>query len=111
MQDIEQIQQNAQVELAAVADARALEEFRIKYLGKKGLVQEMYAALAAASKEDKPLLGKNANILKNALTQMFEEKQAQVAAAEKKASNGAGYFPAWGGLGKRSPACSASDDG
>lgn len=86
MQDIEQIQQNARADLNAVMDARALEEFRIKYLGKKGLVQEMYAALAAAAKEDKPLLGKNANILKNTLTQMFEEKQAQVAAAEKAAS-------------------------
>lgn len=86
MMDIEQIQNNARAELSAVSDAKALEEFRIKYLGKKGVVQEMYAALATASKEDKPLLGKNANILKNALARMFEVKQAEVAAAEKAAS-------------------------
>ncbi len=86
MWDIEKIQKDAHAELDAVIDARDLEEFRIKYLGKKGIVQEMYASLAAASKEDKPLLGKNANILKNALMAAFEKKQAHVTEREQAAA-------------------------
>lgn len=86
MIDIAHIEQQAKEELNSVADSASLEAFRIKYLGKKGLVQEMYAALAAASKEDKPLLGKNANLLKQALTRMFEEKQGELAARLKEAS-------------------------
>ncbi len=70
--NFEQIRQDARQELEALNDVRVLEEFRIKYLGKKGLVQEIYASLAQASAEEKPLLGKNANILKNDLSQMFD---------------------------------------
>lgn len=86
MLDIEQIKSEAQGELAGISDAKALEVFRIKYLGKKGLVQDLYASLAAAPVEEKRVIGKNANILKNVLTQMFELKQAELAAAKKQAS-------------------------
>ncbi|MFP4473524.1 MAG: phenylalanine--tRNA ligase subunit alpha [Candidatus Omnitrophota bacterium] len=86
MNDIDHIKQQAQDELSAISDARALEAFRIKYLGKKGIIQGMYASLASAPKDQKPIIGKNANILKNALAQMFEAKQAQVAEQERQAS-------------------------
>lgn len=86
MIDIELIKNQAELELNAVTDAKALEAFRIRYLGKKGVVQEMYASLAAAPVEEKREIGKNANILKNALTGMFEKKKNEIDGAAKKAS-------------------------
>ncbi len=84
--DIEKIGREAWNELASAVDSKQLEAFRIKYLGKKGLVQEMFASLATASKEDRPLIGKNANILKNKLGQMLEARQQEIEAMEKQAS-------------------------
>lgn len=86
MADIEQIQNDAQAEMAQISDAKALEEFRIKYLGKKGVIQEMYASLASAPVDQKREIGKNTNILKNVLIEMFEAKKGEIQAAEKRAS-------------------------
>ena len=47
-----------------VIDPQSLEVFRIKYLGKKGLISDMYGSLAKANKEEKPLIGKKANEIK-----------------------------------------------
>lgn len=84
--NFEQISSEAKKELAALKDARALEDFRIKYLGKKGLIQQIYASLAQASAEEKPLLGKNANIFKNEIAQSFDKRKAEIEAAEKQQS-------------------------
>lgn len=84
--NFEQISSDAKDELAAIKDARALEDFRIKYLGKKGLIQQIYASLAQASAEEKPLLGKNANILKIEIVQSFDQRKIEIEAAEKQQS-------------------------
>ena len=72
--DFEQITRQAEDEANHISDAASLEAFRIKYLGRKGLIAEIFVALADASKEEKPLLGKNVNILKNRVTVLLDEK-------------------------------------
>ena len=84
--NFEQIIQEVDEEILSVKDEQSLEAFRIKYLGRKGLVADMYASLASASKEEKPLLGKNANILKNRITQLFERKREEIKTHTKQAS-------------------------
>lgn len=71
-------------EKAQVQDPSSLEAFRIKYLGKKGLLQEMYASLATASKEEKPLLGKKANEIKNDVSAFIEEQKNVISQNQKK---------------------------
>ncbi len=78
MWNFDQIRSEAEAEAAAVRDAAGLEAFRLKYLGKKGLIQEMYAALPSASPEEKPLLGKEANLLRSAVTALVDEKKKQI---------------------------------
>jgi len=85
--NVEKIKNDAQNDAAQVVDTRSLEEFRIKYLGKKGILQEMYASLAAAPLEEKPVLGKNVNILKTSLTQLFEQKKTEIETAQKQAAH------------------------
>ena len=62
--NFEEIKTQIQSDSSNVSTSQELEAFRIKYLGKKGLVASMYASLATASKEEKPLIGKNTNIIK-----------------------------------------------
>jgi len=75
--NFEEINQAIDNEQAQIKDAQSLEAFRIKYLGRKGLVQQIYATLATLPKEEKPLVGKNANILKNKIAQVIEEKKKE----------------------------------
>jgi len=82
--DYEEIKIQIQNEIKSVSTTQELENFRIKYLGKKGLVSSLYASLASAPKEEKPLIGKNANIIKNLATGLLEEKRSQLQREEKR---------------------------
>lgn len=62
-------------ELAVVKDAPALEQFRIKYLGTKGIVKGMMQLIGRASKEEKPLVGQRVNSVKEQITSAYESKQ------------------------------------
>lgn len=62
----------AEIAAFTAADATAAEEFRIRFLGRKGLLQDLFLDLKAAPAEEKRELGKLMNDLKNAA----EEKTA-----------------------------------
>ncbi len=53
--------------LGDAADAAALESWRVRWLGRKGEVANLFAAMASAAAADRPLLGKLLNELKNDL--------------------------------------------
>ncbi|MCE5277065.1 MAG: phenylalanine--tRNA ligase subunit alpha [Planctomycetaceae bacterium] len=72
LDDIATLQQQAQAELASAADARALEEWRIKYLGTKGQLKALMQRLKEAPADVKPAAGKAANETKNALQTAFD---------------------------------------
>lgn len=69
-----------------VADDKQLESFRIEYLGRKGRVAELYASLASVPKDQKPVLGKAINDLKNEVTRLIEEKKSTLVTQKRKAS-------------------------
>ena len=52
---------------------KRIEDIRIKYFSRNGLVSKLFDELKTASKQDKPLLGKNLNTLRTNLTAKFEE--------------------------------------
>ncbi len=66
----------AENDIAQVTTLKALEDARVKYLGKKGAVTELLKQLGQASAAEKPALGKACNDLKNRLSGLLEEKQA-----------------------------------
>ncbi|MCE5326135.1 MAG: phenylalanine--tRNA ligase subunit alpha [Planctomycetaceae bacterium] len=72
LDDIAALQQQALAELAAAGDARALEDWRIKYLGTKGQLKALMQRLKEAPAEIKPAAGKAANETKNALQAAFD---------------------------------------
>ncbi len=62
-------------ESSNVKNAQELEAFRIKYLGRKGLISDIYASLGSASKDQKPVIGKNANDLRNSIQSIIDNKK------------------------------------
>jgi len=84
--DFEKIQNDAHEEIKAVAEASQLEAFRIKYLGRKGLIPEIFSGLAGLSKEEKPVVGKKVNELRAFLTQLLEGKKKDLQNKQRQAS-------------------------
>ena len=82
--DIEKIKSDLNADVAGAASLDALDAVRLKYLGKKGLVQEMYAALSSASSEEKKLLGKGANELKVLAESLIEGRKKVVGVQAKR---------------------------
>ncbi|MCD4780153.1 MAG: phenylalanine--tRNA ligase subunit alpha [Candidatus Omnitrophica bacterium] len=81
--NFQQIQVDVQNDADNVASSHELEAFRIKYLGKKGLIPKIYASMGILSKEERPLVGKNANDLRNHISQILEGKKQEIKQKEK----------------------------
>ncbi|MDI3339501.1 MAG: phenylalanine--tRNA ligase subunit alpha [Sphaerobacter sp.] len=80
--DVEQIRQRAEQELAAAADSGALAEWHARYLGRKGQVTTLTRRLGALPPEARPAFGQAVNALKLALQEAFERRQEEVRRAE-----------------------------
>lgn len=76
--ELKNLQSTAMSELAAVDSADALEQWRIKYLGTKGLVKAALGALKDLPAEIKGEYGKTANIMKNEMTAAFDAAKASL---------------------------------
>lgn len=64
----------AQAELAAAADAPALEAWRVQYLGRKGALPLLLRHVKALSVQDRKEIGKLGNELRQRLEKLFEER-------------------------------------
>jgi len=73
LEQFEKIGKDALTELKAVKDASALEQFRIKYLGRKGRVMGMLSQIGQFAAEQKKEAGQLANRIKKEVTQAYEQ--------------------------------------
>ena len=73
------ILQSAKEQLAAAADARALDEARVKFLGKKGELTALLKGMKDVAAEERPVVGQLINDVRQA------EKAARAGGARKKA--------------------------
>ncbi len=72
------LSQDFEKDISNISDLKELEEIRIKYLSRNGLLAELFENLKTVSKEKKPLLGKNLNELRNSLTQKFNSQKEKL---------------------------------
>jgi len=72
--NFQEINDQAQAEALAIGSPQALEAFRLKYLGKKGIVAAVFASLGAAAPADKAAIGKGANDLRGLVEKLISEK-------------------------------------
>ncbi len=64
---------NLKEEIKNIADLNSLNDLKIKYLGKKGFMQEMPLLMRNATPEEKPLIGKIFNTYKEEATNLINE--------------------------------------
>ncbi|MBN2314687.1 MAG: phenylalanine--tRNA ligase subunit alpha [Sedimentisphaerales bacterium] len=86
LEQFERIGKDAMTELENVADLSALEEFRIKYLSRKGQVTQLLSQIGKLSSEEKPKAGQLANRIKKEVTQAFEKLKKTLETQKESAS-------------------------
>lgn len=73
--DIEAIQKNAQEEIGKSDSLVQLDQLRVKYLGRKGLLAQLTASIPGLAKEERASFGQRVNSLKQQINGLIAEKQ------------------------------------
>lgn len=81
---IKELKSQFQQQLDLISSEFALEQLKVKFLGKKGPVQQLMIGLREVSAEERPVLGKVINDLKDELTEVCEIKLKEVIAQQEK---------------------------
>ncbi len=73
--DIDIILAQAEIEIKEIGSRQELEQLRLKYLGRKGVVAQLTSAIPTLSSEERASFGQRVNSLKNKLSLLLEEKE------------------------------------
>ncbi len=90
MADLATLTGQALAEVAACGDLAALEDVRVRWLGKKGSLTEQLKALGSLSAAERPAAGARINEAKERVQAGLESRRAQLAAAAIEAQLAAG---------------------
>ena len=74
--EIENIKSDFSMEIEKVSDAAELEQIRIKYLSRNGIVTKLFDELKTLPPDEKPKFGKLLNDLRNDVTGLFNTKKS-----------------------------------
>ena len=83
LEQFEKTGKDALADLRQVGDLSALEQYRIKYLSRKGQVTQMLSQIGQFSPEQRPAAGQLANKVKNEVTGAFERLKKTLQQAEQ----------------------------
>jgi phenylalanyl-tRNA synthetase alpha chain len=78
--EITSLREEAENAIRTVTDARGIDEFRVRFLARKGSIAALFDRLKTAAPEDRPALGKMLNELRSAVQQMLDEKSGAIQA-------------------------------
>jgi phenylalanyl-tRNA synthetase alpha chain len=78
---LQSLEAEAKKSLEQLSDSGGLEEFRIRFLGRKGDFSTIMRQLGTVANEDRPRVGQLANSIKAEIEQLFEAKRIALAAA------------------------------
>ncbi|MHC4627816.1 MAG: phenylalanine--tRNA ligase subunit alpha [Planctomycetota bacterium] len=84
LEQFEKTGSDALAELQKVTDLAALEDFRIKYLSRKGQITQLLSQIGKLPREQKPHAGQLANRIKNEVTDAFEQLKSDLEATQHK---------------------------
>jgi phenylalanyl-tRNA synthetase alpha chain len=80
MKQLDAIRQQATDAFAAAADGNALQDLKVKYLGKKGELTSVLKGVGGLSPEDRPRIGQVVNRIKGELEQVIEARGSELGA-------------------------------
>lgn len=81
-EQLEKIRTEALGLIRTIASLQALEDARVRFLGRKGLVTEVLRGLGQLSAEERPVIGQIANEVKNAISQAMDGRKSELEAVE-----------------------------
>ncbi|MFR1707567.1 MAG: phenylalanine--tRNA ligase subunit alpha [Clostridium sp.] len=84
-EQLEQIKKIALEQLSQVTDKAELENIRVKYLGKKGELTAILRGMGKLSAEERPVVGKIANEVREEIEKAIDTKGEAIRTAEKEA--------------------------
>ena len=73
IEKIDQIKQEFETDTSSIKDKSALEEIRVKYLGRKGKVSAAFQLLSEVPIEQKPEFGQRLNQLKKVIETAYDK--------------------------------------
>ncbi|MFB3896867.1 MAG: phenylalanine--tRNA ligase subunit alpha [bacterium] len=79
MAKIDELKETAISQIQHAQSNEDLEQLRIKYLGKKGELKAVLDSLGSYPPEERPLIGKKANELKNEITALLNSRKQEIA--------------------------------
>src|SRR5438067_608451 len=81
--DLTGLEREALAEIGGAPEEKALEEWRVKYLGRNGALAGLMRGLGALSADERPAAGAAANRVKTTLEAAFAERQRALRAQER----------------------------
>ena len=84
--ELEAQQAKSLAEAAAVSDAASLEQVRVRYLGRNGLLPAIVKQMKDVPPEERPAFGKRTNAWRAALEAALAEKTSALGTAQEKES-------------------------
>ena len=83
--DLQTLQKQAQVAIAATSSLDQLEQLRVQYLGKKGELSQILRGMGKLSQEERPRIGSLANEVKEDLQARLDSQRQTLQAAQLEA--------------------------
>lgn len=82
MQDLEKLRQQADTDIAGSTTLAELDEVRVRYLGKKGIVTERLKVLGQLPEAERREAGQQVNVVKQAIAAALENRKQALQAAQ-----------------------------
>jgi len=85
-EELKSILENAKDEILSAKDSKELNDLRVKYLGKSGIVTSLMRKLKDLPAEERPNFGKVVNELKDEIEALLESQKEKISESEKSAA-------------------------
>ncbi|RQD77249.1 MAG: phenylalanine--tRNA ligase subunit alpha [Candidatus Syntrophonatronum acetioxidans] len=80
---LKEIKEAAEKEIKSLEDSEKLKEVQVKYLGKKGEITGVLRSMGNLSPEERPVIGKLANQVKEEISRLIEERKEFIKEKER----------------------------
>ncbi|MEE2710418.1 MAG: phenylalanine--tRNA ligase subunit alpha, partial [Gemmatimonadota bacterium] len=82
MKLVETLERQALTEISLAEGTSALEELRVKYIGKNGQMKQLLRSVGSLSPEERPLFGQRVNRANAAVTEALKARQQDMQTAK-----------------------------
>lgn len=77
-EQLKSIEERAKAELSQISDTKLLEEFRVKFLGKKGEITSILKQMGKLSAEERPVIGQLANKVRADIEEALNARRSEL---------------------------------